>query len=108
MNESKSTSQEHTAEQLIRNIQKLMAEVEEVIANQGESMRSEASSKLEELQSRLSSASDAVAGFYRTARRRVSDGAQVADETIRTHPYESLAVALGLGVVLGALLRRGD
>jgi ElaB/YqjD/DUF883 family membrane-anchored ribosome-binding protein len=107
MNDRKATS-EHTAEELIRNIQKLMAEVEEVIANQGDNVRAEASSKLEELQSRLSSASNAVAGFYRTARRRVSDGAQVADETIRTHPYESLAVALGLGVVLGALLRRSD
>ncbi|MGH7997433.1 MAG: DUF883 family protein [Opitutaceae bacterium] len=106
MNDRKSTAQEHTAEQLIRNIQKLMAEVEEVIANQGESVRTEAASKLEELQSRLSSASQSIAGFYRTARRRVSDSAQAADETIRTHPYETLAAVLGVGVVLGALLRR--
>ena len=101
-------AQEHTAEELIRNIQKLMAEVEEVIANSGDVVKGEATSRLEELQNRLSSASDAMAGMYRTARRRVVDGAQVADETIRSHPYESLAVALGLGVVLGALLRRGD
>lgn len=99
---------EHTAEELIRNIQKLMAEVEEVIANTSDAAKGEASSRLEELQNRLSSASEAVTGMYRTARRRVTDGAQVADETIRSHPYESLAVALGLGVVLGALLRRGD
>src|SRR5579884_1485176 len=98
-----SKTNEHSAEQLIKNIQKLMAEVEEIIASSGETVSQEASSKLEELQNRLSSATDAVKGYYNTARKRVVAGAQVADDTIRTHPYESLAVALGLGVVLGAL-----
>jgi ElaB/YqjD/DUF883 family membrane-anchored ribosome-binding protein len=32
--------------------------------------------------------------------------ARKADETIRTHPYESLGVAFGIGVLVGALLRR--
>jgi len=30
----------------------------------------------------------------------------MADSAIRAHPYESLAIALGVGVLLGALLRR--
>ena len=29
-----------------------------------------------------------------------------ADDAIRTHPYEAIAVALGVGILLGALLRR--
>jgi ElaB/YqjD/DUF883 family membrane-anchored ribosome-binding protein len=103
-----SKTNEHSAEQLIKNIQKLMAEVEEIIASSGEAVSQEATSKLEELQGRLSSATDAVKGYYNTARKRVIAGAEVADDTIRTHPYESLAVALGVGVVLGALLRRRD
>jgi ElaB/YqjD/DUF883 family membrane-anchored ribosome-binding protein len=32
--------------------------------------------------------------------------ARKADDTIRTHPYESLAVAFGIGILLGALFRR--
>ena len=32
--------------------------------------------------------------------------AKKADATIRTHPYESIGVALGVGLLIGALLRR--
>lgn len=104
---SNSTSTQ-SAEELIANIQKLMAEVESVIANGSDAVTEGATSRLAALQERFSSASDAVQGYYRTAKKKVTAGAQAADETIRTHPYESLAVALGVGVLLGALLRRRD
>ena len=32
--------------------------------------------------------------------------AKKADETIRAHPYESVGVAFGVGVLIGVLLRR--
>lgn len=32
--------------------------------------------------------------------------ARKADQTVRAHPYESIGVAFGVGVLLGALLRR--
>ena len=32
--------------------------------------------------------------------------AKKADDTIRAHPYESIAVAFGVGVLLGVLLKR--
>lgn len=32
--------------------------------------------------------------------------ASKADDTIRAHPYESIGIAFGVGVLLGALLRR--
>ena len=34
------------------------------------------------------------------------EAARKADETIRAHPYESLGVAFGIGVLIGALIRR--
>ena len=34
------------------------------------------------------------------------EAARKADETIRAHPYESLGVAFGIGVLIGALVRR--
>ncbi len=107
-NKSNAAAGEHTAEELIQNIQKLMAEVEEVISRGGEAVTEQATSRLGELQDRLSSASSAVQGYYRSARRKVVQGAQAADDTIRARPYESLAVALGVGVLLGALLRKRD
>jgi len=43
---------------------------------------------------------------YDRARHNVVAGAKYTDETIRQHPYQSLAIALGVGVLLGALIRR--
>ena len=88
-------------EQLIKNIQKLMEEVEAAVSKSGNG-----SDGLTALQDRFSNAKTKVQGYYKVARQKVIDGAEVADDTIRSHPYESLAVALGVGVLLGALLRR--
>ncbi|MCD6049624.1 MAG: C-terminal glycine zipper region [Verrucomicrobia bacterium] len=51
------------------------------------------------------------------ARKRVEDalenvhdqalaGVKAADKTIRTHPYESIGIALGVGALIGYLLGR--
>jgi ElaB/YqjD/DUF883 family membrane-anchored ribosome-binding protein len=95
-------------EQLIKNIQKLMDEVEATIAKSTDGSASAVGDKLTALQDRFSDAKTKVQGYYKVAKQRVVDGAQAADDTIRSHPYESLAVALGVGVLLGALLRRRD
>jgi ElaB/YqjD/DUF883 family membrane-anchored ribosome-binding protein len=49
---------------------------------------------------------DKLNDYYGTAKEKVVAGARRTDETIRSHPYESLAVALGVGVLVGALIRR--
>lgn len=36
----------------------------------------------------------------------VKAAAKKTDDTIRAHPYESIAVAFGVGVLLGVLFRR--
>jgi len=101
-------SHAESPEQLIKNIQKLMDEVEAVVAKSADAAGSGLGDKLGELRDRFSSARTSVQGYYKVAKKKVIDGAEVADETIRSHPYESLAVALGVGVVLGALLRHRD
>lgn len=101
-------TQSESPEQLIKNIQKLMDEVEAIVAKSADTTGGVLSEKLEELQDRFATARERATGYYKAARRRVSEGAEYADETIRAHPYESLAVALGVGVLLGAILRRRD
>ena len=103
----KNRTDHHTAEtpeQLIHDIQRLMAEVEALVGQP--STDAETGSKLSHLQEKLSGATARVQDFYQSTRKRVVAGAHQADETIRSHPYQSLAVALGVGVLLGALIRR--
>jgi ElaB/YqjD/DUF883 family membrane-anchored ribosome-binding protein len=96
-------------EALIKNIQKLMEEVETIVAKSTDvDVAGGFKDRLTDLQDRFSGAKTKVQGYYKVAKQKVVDGAEAADETIRAHPYESLAVALGVGVLLGALLRRRD
>jgi ElaB/YqjD/DUF883 family membrane-anchored ribosome-binding protein len=95
-------------DQLIKNIQKLMDEVEATIAKSTDGSASPISDNLSALRDRFTDAKAKAQGYYKVAKQRIVDGAQTADDTIRSHPYESLAVALGVGVLLGALLRRRD
>lgn len=38
---------------------------------------------------------------------KAAEKVKVADEVIREHPYESLGVAFGLGLLLGVIVNRG-
>jgi ElaB/YqjD/DUF883 family membrane-anchored ribosome-binding protein len=53
----------------------------------------------EELQNRLGAA-------WETGREKVSACAQATDRTIREKPYQSIGIALGLGVLIGMILNR--
>ena len=47
--------------------------------------------------------------MYDGARKRVVAGAKCTDEAIRENPYQSLAIAGGVGLLVGLLLaRRGQ
>jgi ElaB/YqjD/DUF883 family membrane-anchored ribosome-binding protein len=91
-----------TPAQLLETLRQLVVETEQLLDNAGE----HAGEKISELRERIDRASDSVHEFYGTARQKIIAGARRADETIRTHPYESLAVTLGVGVILGAFIRR--
>jgi ElaB/YqjD/DUF883 family membrane-anchored ribosome-binding protein len=57
------------------------------------------SEKIAAARDRLSSAVDA-------AKSRAIDGARATDEAIRTYPYQSIAIAFGVGALAGYFLAR--
>jgi ElaB/YqjD/DUF883 family membrane-anchored ribosome-binding protein len=90
-------------EELIEHISRLMSEAEALLVGPAANVVSD---KLGDVRARFDHLQSRVSDLYGDARRRVISGAKVTDETIRSHPYESLALTLGIGVLLGALLRR--
>lgn len=70
----------------------------------------DASEKAKEARDRLTGALERAKGTYEDLQARGLESARAAakktDDTIREHPYESIAVALGLGLLLGLVLRR--
>lgn len=99
-----SGSRTESPEEVVEHVSRLMNEAEALLVGP---VAERASDKLTELRERLANLQAKAADTYADARKRVVAGAKVTDETIRAHPYESLAIALGIGVLLGALLRRG-
>ncbi len=92
-----------TPETLVADIAKLMDEVEEML---NDSTSHHAEEKIELLRSRFHHAQDRLGSLFSRARHTFVNGARQTDVTIRSHPYESIGVALGIGVLLGALLGR--
>lgn len=90
-------------EQMVTHLRELLTEAEHLV---GDTAGQYVGEKAEAMRERFQAAQERVEELYETARDKVVAGAKTTDTAIRSHPYESLAIALGVGVVIGALLRR--
>lgn len=66
----------------------------------------QAGEKMTELRGRLASTIEAAKASYRRLEEKTIAGAKVTDKTIRDHPYESIGVAFGVGLLIGVLVGR--
>jgi ElaB/YqjD/DUF883 family membrane-anchored ribosome-binding protein len=78
-----------------------MAKAEAVLANAS----AEPNSALDALRARTDAVRDWLRDFYSGARTRVVTTVRTADDAVRDHPYQSIAVALGVGLAIGLLLQ---
>jgi ElaB/YqjD/DUF883 family membrane-anchored ribosome-binding protein len=62
--------------------------------------------KAHDLRERLARKLDAARATCRRFEEKTKEGAKATDKVIREHPYHSLGVALGVGIVIGLLLKR--
>lgn len=82
----------------------LVVEAERMI---GDSV-SETSEAVGALRARYEAVQERMSDLVADAKRKAMSGAKYTDEAIRTYPYQSLAIALGTGLIAGLLLgRRG-
>ena len=92
-------------EEIVEHIGRLMAEAEAMMVGP---VAERAGEKFNSLRARFEDLQAKASSTYGDVRQKVVAGAKATDETIRSHPYESLAIALGVGVLLGALVRRNN
>ena len=90
-------------EQLVTQLRDLLSEAEQLVGGSAGEFVGE---KAEAMRERLADAQERLQEIYQNTRDKVVAGAKSTDAAIRSHPYESLAVALGVGVLIGALVRR--
>ena len=92
-----------TPSELLDDLRNLVADTKTMVADSVTEHSGEAFSALSE---RFGAAQERVTELYDGARKKVVAGAKCTDATIREYPYQSLAVALGVGVIVGALISR--
>ena len=93
----------HTPKELLHDLQALVAEAEAMIAD---SVTEHSAEAIDSLYSRFAAAQERFTDAYAGARKKVIAGAKYTDATIRANPYQSLAIALGVGLLVGVLLGR--
>jgi ElaB/YqjD/DUF883 family membrane-anchored ribosome-binding protein len=67
-----------------------------------------AEEKVVEARKRLTAAIEKGKETWNSVQEKAIAGAKATDQVIRDNPYKSLAVAVGVGAIIGYLLRRRD
>jgi ElaB/YqjD/DUF883 family membrane-anchored ribosome-binding protein len=94
-----------TPEELLQDLRNLISEAEAMI---GDSVKEHSAEAIAALRERFEAAQERVTDLYAAGRRKVVAGAHYTDEKIRENPYQSIAIAAGVGVLVGVLLGRSS
>lgn len=89
-------------ERLAEDLRALVRDAEQLL----KSGAGEAGEKATELRARLQASLDQAKETCRRLEGRAIEGARAADRVIRSHPYESIGLSFGVGVLLGVLINR--
>ena len=92
-------AQDGTREKLVEDLLVLVHDAEELVKATG----SEISGKSKD---ELSAALGRVKASCRALQSKASIGARQADRLVREHPYQTIGIALGLGLLIGVLVNR--
>jgi ElaB/YqjD/DUF883 family membrane-anchored ribosome-binding protein len=65
-----------------------------------------AGDKVNEARKRLGAALENGKQIYGNVRDKAVEGAKAADKTVRENPYQAIAIALGVGALIGYLAAR--
>ena len=88
---------------------KVLADLKRVVEDSEELLVDSAGvvgEKAHEIRERLARTIDVAKVTGRRLEEKVKAGAKATDQVIREHPYPSLGVAFGVGIVIGFLLQR--
>lgn len=88
---------------------KLVTDLKAVVGDAEELLKAtagQAGEKLTELRGRLGSALESAKGTCDRLQAATSRAASATDECIREHPYQTIGVAFGLGLLVGVLVSR--
>lgn len=91
------------------NMEKIIADLK-VLSRDAEAVlhatAGQAGEKMAEVRQKLAHALESAKTTCHKFEERAIAGCKAADKTIRAHPYESIGVAFGVGLLIGVLVAR--
>jgi ElaB/YqjD/DUF883 family membrane-anchored ribosome-binding protein len=101
--------QTRSAEEIEQSTERLLQDLKAVVRDGEELLRAGAQDLNERgmaARERLAAALEIAKETRRKLETRAVAGAKATDRLVREHPYESVGIALGLGLFIGVLLNR--
>lgn len=89
-------------QQLIVDLKKVMRDAEDLL----KATAGEAGEKVKEIRKRLATALESARGTCERFQNQTVQVAKTTDRMIREHPYETVGVAFGVGLLVGVLVGR--
>jgi ElaB/YqjD/DUF883 family membrane-anchored ribosome-binding protein len=99
----------HADSELKESTQKLLHDLRQVVQDGEDVLRAGAGELGEKSAAARAKLANALASAKETARKlqeKTVAGAKATDKVIREHPYQSIGIALGVGIVIGLLVNR--
>ena len=100
------TATEAARQKLAEDFKALTEDTEELLRATASQTGERVTAARARVEERLRQAKDAAEEFRDDVVAQTRAAAQVADRTVRTHPWESVANAVGIGFLLGMLTGR--
>lgn len=98
----RSSEMDDSTEQLLKDLREVVEDGEELLR----AGASELNEKGMAARERLSAALESARETGRKLQDRTIAGARATDRVIRENPYQTIAIAFGVGVLLGVILNR--
>lgn len=95
-----------TKEKLVDDVKEVIADAEALVRATADDLSVKAKEARAKLSVKLESTKVQLKELEAVVKQKAVEGAKETDRVIRDHPYESIGVALGVGLLIGILLNR--
>ena len=89
-------------EKLVTDLKRVVRDSEELLHDTAGVM----GEKAHEIRERLTRTLESAKASCSRLQEKAKESAEATDKMIRTHPYQSIGIAFGIGVLIGVLVRR--
>jgi ElaB/YqjD/DUF883 family membrane-anchored ribosome-binding protein len=96
------TANEVSTDKLVTDLKRVVRDSEELLKDSAGAV----GEKARDVRERLSQTLESAKATCRRLEEKAIEGAKATDKVIRTHPYESIGVAFGIGLLIGVLVTR--